>query len=401
MLRAKEDEEEDEHDHASAPRSSFSWRQLFIWSGVGTAIVLLIVIALSSSNSGSSSPHTPVVEYKFGSVPTWTLANGIEYPTMLANTADLTAAQTKKALLTASAAGIIGVDFHDNAELGGVAEAVAEAGRSFFFLTTKINKPPPDLTDPQAAAALAQKQFDDNMAILKVEYLDTLLLKDSPHCPVMQAQWAVVEDLYAKGRVRAIGVYNLCAAALDCVFAAATVKPMIHYLMRHVGMGADMDGLIAHGTRLGMRHTVYGSLGEPVALPELLGNGTLKSIAAAHGRTVEEAAIRWNLQSGLAVNLRMNSNYGASNKVSMPEKAPFGSYCTDDCIVAIRGMAAAASGEWSLSKAEMRTMDALRFDAVPQSPTYYSSGGCPNSFGATMAKAPKHSSCPASGSTWC
>jgi diketogulonate reductase-like aldo/keto reductase len=224
-------------------------------------------------------------------------------------------------------------------------------------------------------------------------------MKDSPHCPVMQAMWTVVEGLYASGRVKAIGVYNMCEASLRCVLETATVKPMIHYLMRHIGMGPDMDGLIAFGKSHGMQHTVYGSLGEPIALPQLLSDPTLSSIASAHGRTVEEVAIRWNAQSGLAVNLRLNSNYGASNKVAFPEKAPFGSYCTNDCVTTITAMTQVF--DWKLTSAEMAAIDALRFDAFPQSPTYYSSAGCPNSFGATMKLVSMQSSCPASGSTWC
>eukprot|EP00966_Prymnesium_polylepis_P297134 6865130-Prymnesium_polylepis.1 len=49
-----------------------------------------------------------------------------------------------------------------------------------------------------------------------------------------------------------------------------------------------MDGLVAFGKAHGMKHAVYGSLGEPVALPELLSNPTLKAIASLRSRTVEE-----------------------------------------------------------------------------------------------------------------
>jgi len=325
--------------------------------------------------------------------------DNVAFPTIASNTADLTTEQTYKALLRASAAGIKNVDFHNNAEIYGVAKAVKALGRDAFFLTTKINKPPEDMLSPLAAAGYARAQFESDMAILGVDTLDTLMMTDSPYCPVMQAQWAVMEDLYTSGRAKSIGVYNLCEAALRCVFDKAKFKPMIHYIMRHVGMGPDMDGLVAFGKAHGMKHAVYGSLGEPVALPELLSNPTLKAIASLRSRTVEEVAVKWNLQSGFAVDLRLNSNYGASNKLTMPDVAPYGSYCTDDCAVTIHAMA--SMFKWELTAAEMAQIDALRFDTVPQSPTYYSSGGCPNSFGAAIALAPKESSCPSSGSTWC
>jgi len=252
------------------------------------------------------------------------------------------------------------------------------------------------MSDPEAAKVLAQKQYDDNLAALGVDALDVLVLKDSPFCAVMQAQWTVVEDIYAKGGAKIIGFYNLCEASMRCVLETAKVKPMIHYMMRHVGMGPDMDGLIAFGESQGLKHAMYGSLGEPVALPELLSDPTLKKIGAAHGRTVEEVAVKWNLQSGYAVDLRLNSNYGGSNKKTMPT----GSYCTNDCVVALTAMSQAFS--WDLTPDEMAEIDALRFTAVEQSPTYYSSGGCPRSFGSNFAVASKiPSSCPSSGSTWC
>ena len=53
-------------------------------------------------------------------------------------------------------------------------------------------------------------------------------------------------------------------------------------------MGADADGLIAFGESHGLAHAVYGSLGEPIALPELLSNTNIVNIAKAHGRTPEE-----------------------------------------------------------------------------------------------------------------
>lgn len=327
------------------------------------------------------------------------LSNGVMYPRVLSNTADLTTNQTDKALRLASSLGIKGVDFHNNQELPGVAKAVAALGRQAFFLTTKINKPPEDVTSPEEAATLAQTQFDDDMAVLGVDYLDTLMMKDSPSCPVMQAQWAVVENLYVSGRVKSIGLYNLCQAAVRCVFETAKVKPMIHYIMRHVGMSADADGLIALGESLGMKHTVYGTLGEPVALTELLSNPTLKAIGEAHGRVVEEIALKWNLQSGFTVNTRLNSNYGASNIEAFPHKAPFGSYCTDDCIVTLTAMSKAF--DWELTDKEMTQIDALIFADVPQSPSYYSSSGCPGSYSETIEQAPTQSSCPDSGSTWC
>ena len=155
----------------------------------------LLVLGLVGTLMVSPAPAGKVATVT--RIPTMTLSNGVEYPLIASNTADLTAEQTDIALRIAALAGIKNVDFHDNDEINGVAKAIKAMGRDAFFLATKINKPPPDMSDPAAAKALAQKQFDDNMAVLGVDFLDTLMLKDSPYCEVMQAQWEVVEDLCA------------------------------------------------------------------------------------------------------------------------------------------------------------------------------------------------------------
>ena len=42
--------------------------------------------------------------------------------------------------------------------------------------------------------------------------------------------------------------------------------------------------------------------------------------------------------------------------------------------------------EWHLTAAEVAQLDALKFTAHSQAPTYFSSGGCPESFGVILAR---------------
>jgi len=125
-------------------------------------------------------------------------------------------------------------------------------------------------------------------------------------------------------------------------------------------------------------------------LNELLADPALGAIAAAHGRSVEAVALRWNLQSGLAVSNRPTADYA-------PDNAPDGSVCTDGCAAALDDMRAAF--DWELSDREMAQLDALAFAAYPQSPTYYSSAGCPGSF--AVVDHPTKSSCATIEAAWC
>lgn len=155
-------------------------------------------------------------------------------------------------------------------------------------------------------------------------------------------------------------------------------------------MGRDATGLITFGEARGIRTVAYGTLGEPIALQELLQDPTLKKIAAAHKRSVEEVALKWNLQSGYAISNRPTADYA-------PDNAPYGQVCTDACRASITAMRDAF--DWDLSRQEMAQLDALAFDAYPQSPTYYSSAGCPNSFG--VSDHPTQSSCKTLKAAWC
>eukprot|EP00966_Prymnesium_polylepis_P134493 3108421-Prymnesium_polylepis.1 len=229
------------------------------------------------------------------------------------------------------------------------------------------------MTDPDAAAALVNATVSTILSDLGVERLDMLTIKDSASCPVMQAQWAAAEGLLVRGLTRALGLYNYCEFGVSCILATAKTRPAVNIVLRHVGMGADAAGLAAFNAKHGIRTAAYGSLGEPVALSELLSDPTLVSIAAAHHRSVEEVALKWNMQAGFAVTNRPTADYAPSNK-------PFGSACTAHCSAAIGAMAQAH--DWELTSEEVSRLDALNFTSWSQSPTYYSSTGCANSFAA-------------------
>lgn len=118
---------------------------------------------------------------------------------------------------------------------------------------------------------MVRAQLARDRAALGVARVDLLLLRDSPDCAVMQAQWAAMEDVLRSGEARSVGVINYCRASLECVLATASTKPALNYVMQHVGMGPDADGLRAFGEARGVRTFAYGALGEPGPSGALLG----------------------------------------------------------------------------------------------------------------------------------
>lgn len=177
-----------------------------------------------------TSSHAAESTVKSGSIPTWTLEGGVKFPTLALNTVGLSVEETTQALSLAKKAGITHVDFHPGKERDGVARYIAEQGREGLFLNTKIRKAPPG-TSPTDAAEKARAQIEDDLRILGVGSVDMLMLRDSPDCEVIQAQWAVLEEALAAGKTRSLGVINFCESALTCVLQTAKVKPALNYYM--------------------------------------------------------------------------------------------------------------------------------------------------------------------------
>lgn len=159
------------------------------------SVLLGSAVAAVAWYTGSSPAQAAAITAK---IPVWSLEGGVEMPTLALNTAGLTVEGTERAVRLALAAGITHVDFHPGTERNGVARAIRSGGRAGLFLTTKIDKPPPGTT-PAAAAAMARSQIDADLRALGVDSVDMLMLRDSPDCAVIQAQWAVLEEARKSG----------------------------------------------------------------------------------------------------------------------------------------------------------------------------------------------------------
>ena len=300
------------------------------------------------------------------SIPEWTLEGGVKMPILALNTVGLSAEETERAVRLAKKEGITHVDFHPGKERDGVAQYIAKEGtRDGLFLNTKIRKAPPG-TSPSDAAERTRSQIEEDFKVLGVDSVDMLMLRDSPDCGVIQAQWAVLEDALAAGKTRSIGVINFCQSALTCVLQTAKVKPALNYYMLHVGMGSDAHGLRTFGESKGIRTFAYGAVGEPGPSQELLTNPLLKQMGDAHGKSPEEIALRWVTQSGAAVSVRPTTQFGLGTSQCN------GPLCEDGI------KARANSFTWSLSKKEMKQLNAMT--SPDDNPTLFSSSGCPNAF---------------------
>jgi len=288
-------------------------------------------------------------------------------PTLALNTVALSLDDTARAVSLAISTGISHIDFHPGKERDGVAKVIASGvDPKSMFLTTKINKAPPG-TSPAEAAGMVREQIAEDLAALGVDRVDMLMLRDSPDCKVIQAQWAALEAARAAGQCRAIGVINFCEKALTCVLETAKVKPAVNYYMLHAGMGPDAHGLRSFGEEQGIRTFAYGALGEPAPSEELLSSSILRKLGNKYKRSPVEVALRWVVQTGVAVSVRPTSDYALGRGPLRP-----------GILIRAGIKERAAVFKWSMTDGEMAQLDAM---TTPDgNPTLFSSDGCPGNF---------------------
>ena len=132
-------------------------------------------------------------------------------------------------------------------------------------------------------------------------------------------------------------------------------------------MGREAHGLRTFCDKRGIRTFAYGAIGEPGPNERLLTDPTVGSIAQARGKSPEQVALRWVLQTGAAVSVRPTKEFGLGTSACREGEA---------CQAGIK--ARASSFDWKLSSKEMKLLDEL--SEPDDNPTLFSSAGCPGAF---------------------
>jgi diketogulonate reductase-like aldo/keto reductase len=198
---------------------------------------------------------------------------------------------TEQAVLWALEAGYRHIDtaavYGNEAEVG---RAIARSGvpRSEIFLTGKV-------WNDAIRQGLTRQAFARTLQNLGTDYMDLYLL----HWPVAGTPdaWRTLEDLYAAGRIRAIGVSNFHPHHIEDMQAYARVMPMLDQIESHplLNNQALIDWLQSRGIAAG----AWSPLGGP-RVP-LLQHPVLTALAGKYGRSPAQIVLRWDIQRGIAV----------------------------------------------------------------------------------------------------
>ncbi|WP_281671681.1 aldo/keto reductase [Rikenella microfusus] len=219
------------------------------------------------------------------------LNNGVEMPMEGFGVFQISESECERVVADAVAAGYRSIDTassYGNEEAVGRALCTCGIGREELFITTKayIHEMGYDRT---------RQAFERSLRKLQTDYLDLYLI----HMPLADyyGAWRAMEELYAEGRVRAVGVCNFDAARLLDLCYNAQVRPMVNQieLHPHFQRAAEIEAMRG----LGVEPEGWAPFAE--GLKGMFAEPLLHEIAGKHGRTVPQVILRWNVQRGVAV----------------------------------------------------------------------------------------------------
>lgn len=230
---------------------------------------------------------------------TYTLRNGVEIPKLGLGTWMIGDEDVEQAVRDALE---IGYRHIDTAQAygneSGVGKAIRASGvaRDELFVTTKLAAEIKSYED--AASAI-----DGSLQRMGLETIDMMIIhspqpwaewgEDDRYFEGNREAWKALEEAYAAGKLRAIGVSNFKEADLDNILASCSVEPMVNQILAHIS-NTPFD-LIRYTQDKGILVEAY----SPIAHGELLENQDVVEIAGRYGVSVPRLSIRYDLQLGL------------------------------------------------------------------------------------------------------
>ncbi len=229
---------------------------------------------------------------------TFELANGVKIPKVGFGTWQTPAGDVAyQAVLNALKVGYRHIDtakaYGNEADVG---RAVRDSGipRDQIFVTSKL--PAESKTYDEAMA-----DFDSTFTKLNIDYVDLYLV----HAPWPWGQagqnydkgntevWRAMQDIYASGRAKAIGVSNFAVSDLENILADAKVKPMVNQIQYYVGFTEPK--ITSFSKANGILVEAY----SPLATGGLLQNDEMETLAEKYHVSVAQLALRFCLQNGV------------------------------------------------------------------------------------------------------
>lgn len=204
--------------------------------------------------------------------------------------------ECRQSVLTAIRAGYRLIDTaasytNEDAVGEAVREAIAEGicTREELFITSKMWVQ--DMQDYDTAKAA----IDASLEKSGLEYLDLYLLHQA--MKDYFSAWRAMEDAYWEGKLRAIGVSNFYPHILTNFCETVSVKPAVNQVELHPFF--SQEAALETMRHYQVQPEAWAPLGGGRYAP--FENEILAGIAKAHGKSIGQVMLRWNVQRGVTV----------------------------------------------------------------------------------------------------
>ena len=220
------------------------------------------------------------------------LNNGIEMPLISFGVYQIPNEDTKRCVLDAIKSGYRGIDtaqsYFNESEVG---DAIVECGvpREELFITTKVWIDHYGYEECKASV-------EESLRKLKTDYLDLCLL----HQPFSDyyGAYRALEDLYAEGKIKAIGVSNFYPDRLTdiCMFDRKVIPAVNQVEVNpYNAQWCAQENMEKHGVKM----EAWAPFGE--GRNNLFTNEILVSIGKKYNKSSAQVVLRWLIQRGVIV----------------------------------------------------------------------------------------------------
>lgn len=177
---------------------------------------------------------------------------------------------------------------YENESAVGAAIKNSGIAREEFFVTSKAYM-------PEMGYEKTKEAFERTLSNLGMDYLDLYLI----HQPLADyyGAWRAMEELYQEGRIRAIGVSNFTSDRIIDLCYNVKIIPAVNQLEIHPFFQRDEELDIMK--EYGIQPQAWAPFAE--GMNGMFTNPLLSQIAKAHGKSVAQIILRWDIQRGVMV----------------------------------------------------------------------------------------------------
>lgn len=219
------------------------------------------------------------------------LNNGVKMPAIGYGTWDLRGQECVNCVSKAIQTGYRLIDtavMYDNEREVGKGMKKSGISREEIFLTTKLDH-------RYASYEKAKKGIDECLKNLQADYIDLLLVHE-PYAEYI-SMYQALEEAYAQGKIRAIGISNINRRLYDQLLSLCKVVPMVNQVESHVYYPQ-----LSYQKYLQEKGTVMESWAPfTEGRRRIFAEPVLMEIAQKYQKTVGQIALKYLSQNGIIV----------------------------------------------------------------------------------------------------